>query len=320
MCKKCKTNPVYEFTNKTKLCKHCFIHYLQKKVLYTIRKFDLIKKGETIGVAVSGGKDSMTLLYILNSIAKERNLKIMGFIVNEGIKGTKREGKGYREKILPELRSFCKKNNIKLVETSFKKKYGFNIQEILKKIKSLGISTCYACSLLKRPLLNEMVRKYKCDKIATGHSLDDEAETIILNLTKGSTQLLAKLGPIAGVLEEKKFIPRIKPLYFCSSKEIGLYAKLKELPHDLTTCPIREDTLRVEIRNFLKKLEIEHPEIKSAIVNSYLNLMPLLKTQFKSGKIQHCKICEEPSSNDICKRCIILKKLLGKRISSLSFL
>jgi len=305
------------------------MHYLQKKVLYTIRKYELIKKGETIGVAVSGGKDSMTLLYILNSVARERALKIIAFIIDEGIKAkettkeeAKIEGKSdkntiiytYRQKILPEVRKFCKQNQIQLVETSFKKYYGFDINSILKKIKSLGISTCYACSLIKRPLLNEMVRKYKCDKVATGHSLDDEAETIILNLTKGSTQLLAKLGPIAGILKEKKFVPRIKPLYLCLSKEIALYAKLKQLPHDLTTCPIREDTLRVEIRNFLKKLEIEHPEIKQAIVNSYLQLMPLLKSQFKSSVLKHCKICEEPSSNEICKRCIILKQILGKKI------
>ncbi len=48
MCKQCQKNPVYEFTNKRRLCKKCFIKYFQKKALYTLRKFKMIKKGDVI--------------------------------------------------------------------------------------------------------------------------------------------------------------------------------------------------------------------------------------------------------------------------------
>jgi len=49
MCKECNTNPVYEFTNKRKLCKKCFIKYFQKKILYTVRRFEMLRKDEVIG-------------------------------------------------------------------------------------------------------------------------------------------------------------------------------------------------------------------------------------------------------------------------------
>ncbi len=207
------------------------------------------------------------------------------------------------------IRDFCEKNKIKLIETSFKEEYKFSLDKKLNKIKKLGISNCFACSILKRALLNKIARRERVTKVATGHSLDDEAETIILNLVKGDTKLLAKLGPIAGVLRNRKFAARIKPLYLCSTKEIILFAKLMKIKYDAKTCPVRSDTLRIKIRKFLDGLEKQHPEVKRAIVNSYLNIMPLLKEKFKDRKINYCEICNEPTSTGKCKKCWILRKL-----------
>jgi len=70
-CNTCKTKPVIELINKdTKLCKKCFIRYFEKKVKKTIRNYNLIKSGDHIGVGVSGGKDSLTTLYLINEITK----------------------------------------------------------------------------------------------------------------------------------------------------------------------------------------------------------------------------------------------------------
>ena len=149
--------------------------------------------------------------------------------------------------------------------------------------------------------------------IASGHSLDDEAETIILNQLKGNPSLLAKLGPIVGMSRQKGFVQRIKPLYSCLEKEIILYAKLNNIPLPLEVCPVRGETFRVEIRNFLRELEKKHPEAKSAIVNSFLELMPLLKQHYKTDiQPKKCKKCKEIASKEICKRCQILEMLKAK--------
>ncbi len=86
MCEQCKTNPVWKFTNKRQLCKTCFAKYFRRKVNYTIRKFCLINKKDKIGVAVSGGKDSMTALYVLNDFCKKSRIKLTAFFIDEGIK------------------------------------------------------------------------------------------------------------------------------------------------------------------------------------------------------------------------------------------
>ena len=72
-CKFCITKPVVNLSNNNiKLCKVCFIRYYEKKVLKTIRNYDLLDDCKRIGVAVSGGKNSLIILNILNNLIKQR--------------------------------------------------------------------------------------------------------------------------------------------------------------------------------------------------------------------------------------------------------
>ncbi len=310
-CMNCQKKPVWQFTNKRKLCKDCFVKYFEKKVFYTIRKFQFISRADKIGIAVSGGKDSFAVLNIMNKFCKKNKLKLNAILVDEGIKDKK--GKSYRGEAIKQLKKYCKENKIKLIIKSFKDYYKFDLQNKLSKIKKSKLTSCYVCSILKRAMLNKIARQNKLTKIVTGHNLDDEAETILLNIMKSSPELLAKLGPKTGIIQEKKFVQRIKPLYLLSEKEIILYAKIQKLNYDARICPAREDTFRVRIRNFLKAMEKSVPDIKHNIVNSYLKLMPILKKQpiknKKKQRINYCKICEEPCSQQICKKCQIIEKL-----------
>ena len=104
-CKKCKEKPVIKLTNsKITLCKKCFIRYFERKVKKTIRSYKLFKKGDRLGVALSGGKDSLTTLHILNQLAKQqRTTKLIAIAIDEGIKG-------YRDKTLEFAKKYCKKS------------------------------------------------------------------------------------------------------------------------------------------------------------------------------------------------------------------
>ena len=86
MCKYCQEAPVIKLSNK-KLCKLHFIRYFDKKVLKTIRVYKLISKKDKVGIAISGGKDSLTCLYLLNNILKTRIQKLISILIDEGIKG-----------------------------------------------------------------------------------------------------------------------------------------------------------------------------------------------------------------------------------------
>lgn len=77
MCKLCEKNTVYEFTNKRKLCKKCFMAYFQKKVFYTIRKFNMIKREDTIGYKKENDFKGMVLEDILNFVNERANFNLV---------------------------------------------------------------------------------------------------------------------------------------------------------------------------------------------------------------------------------------------------
>jgi len=79
MCKNCELKPVYQFTNKRKLCKNCFVNYFNKKFLYTIRKFDLIPRGETVAVKESLDFRSVVLKELLEMFARKSLVKVIKF-------------------------------------------------------------------------------------------------------------------------------------------------------------------------------------------------------------------------------------------------
>ena len=76
MCKLCETKPVYEFTNQRKLCKNCFIHWFEKKFLYTIRKFQMISKGDVVGYENKKDFRTVVLIELLKMLEKKAPIKI----------------------------------------------------------------------------------------------------------------------------------------------------------------------------------------------------------------------------------------------------
>ena len=114
MCKNCETNPVILLTNNTKgLCKSCFFRYFERKFNKTIAQFKLIGPNERIGVAISGGKDSLTLLYLLNKLKSKKRFTIEALLIDEGIKG-------YRDNTIKDAKKFCKELGVKLNIVSYR--------------------------------------------------------------------------------------------------------------------------------------------------------------------------------------------------------
>src|SRR3989338_11249671 len=97
----CSEKPIICLEAGQKLCRGHFIEYFEGKVLKTIRQFDLIGKEESLGVALSGGKDSLTLLHILNKLSRQNpKIKLIAISIDEGIEG-------YRNKTLQAAKKFC---------------------------------------------------------------------------------------------------------------------------------------------------------------------------------------------------------------------
>lgn len=301
MCKKCKTNPVYvNKINKISYCARCFNKYFEKKVRKCIRVNKLIKKNEKIGVAVSGGKDSLVLLYLLVKILKQRN-ELIAITVDEGIS----------KKNIIKIEKLCEKNNIELKKYSFKGEFNYKLPQILKKFPN--VLPCSVCAVLRRSILNKKSRELKINKLATGHNLDDEAQSILMNQFKNNVAVSARLGPLTGVTTHKGFVRRIKPLYFMLEKEIEVFAKINKIAPKKVICKYRRGSFRNSVANFLNKFEKRYLGTKYAIINSFLEILPLLKKEYKKKKINLCEKCGEPCSGKICRVCYIISKLYKGR-------
>ncbi len=304
---------VYELDNRKKLNKLEFIKYFEEKVFKTIRKFNLFELDDKIVVAVSGGKDSITVLYLVQKYLKKKNLEknITALVIDEGIND-------YREHTIKFLKEFCKKLNVNLHIESYKNLYGKTLDNSVKILrdKNLNISPCNICGTFRRNSLNIVSRKLGATKVVTGHNLDDECQNVLLNIFKNNYKILARIGPNNGVVLDGKFIPRVKPLYLCTEKEVRLYTILKGFDVGFDECPYAKDSFRQNIGNMINKLEDKHRGVKHSIINFYLEIQDSLKEKYMKdeGKdVSYCSICGEPSQRDICNTCSLKKIINGER-------
>ena len=280
--------------SEVSMCKSCFCKHFEKKVFKTIAKYKLIQDGDHVGVAVSGGKDSTAVLYLINKFAKKHpSVKVTGLAVDEGIKG-------YRDESLNSLKKFCEKEKIELHIVSYKEAFGEELDEIVKRFPR----PCSICGVFRRYVLNTAAKKLNCTKLATGHNLDDEAQSIMMNQFRRNVKISARLGPITGVLRNKEFIPRIKPLYFLMEKEVATYAFLKGYITKYSECPYTAASYRGNVRDLLYDFEAKFPGTKHNVVLSFLEILPLLKkNEVYHASLKYCEKCGEPCSQDICQAC-----------------
>ena len=266
---------------------------LETQVKQTLNKIKLNKK-EKILVALSGGKDSTITAYLLHKFG----YKIEGFHIDLKI-GT------YSEKCLKAVKELCKQLDIKLHLYNIKKEMGSSMCYLRSciQVKQKTLKNCAICGVIKKWILNKQARELKFKKIATGHNLDDEAQTFLLNILKGSPKLSANSGPITRNIQDKKFIPRIKPLFYIAEEDIRKYTKEKKLPVVYEKCPCALDSYRIQLRKFLNTISTKE---KLNIIKNFDRVYDKI-SKLKDLKLNYCEICEEPSRNKICKKCELME-------------
>lgn len=266
---------------------------IESHVKKTLQKIKLSKKDKIL-VALSGGKDSSVTAYLL----KKFGYNIEGFHIDLGMGD-------YSKRCLEAVKKLCKELNIKLHLYDIKREMGSGMCYIRAGIQQKkGLKNCAICGVIKKWIMNKEARKLKAEKIATGHNLDDEVQTFLMNVLKGSPQLSANSGAITKNIEDKKFVTRIKPLFYIAERDIRDYSKAKKLPVVYEHCPCALDSYRIQIRQFTNKLTTKQ---KENIIKNFDNLSPLIQKLKTQEQLKYCKICGEPSRNNICKMCELLK-------------
>jgi uncharacterized protein (TIGR00269 family) len=299
-CSKCK-KPAITFIryNGTHLCKDHFIDYFERRVKKDIKKQGKSPDQYKIGVAVSGGKDSLVALHVINNIFSKRpNVKLFAITVDEGIKG-------YRDDSIKFAEKYCKELRIEHHIVSFKEVIGTTLDEIATKKNDLG--ECGYCGVFRRLCLNSKAKELGVDKLVTGHNLDDMAQSILMNFTNGDINKLARLGPHKKV--QPGLVPRMLPLRSIPEKENALYAILKDIKFHDGECPYAISALRGEFRDIIDDLEYKHPGTRHSILNSYDGIKDLLFGKYPPVELNACEKCGEPTSQKFCKTCILKNQI-----------
>ncbi|MGQ9788173.1 MAG: TIGR00269 family protein [Candidatus Hadarchaeaceae archaeon] len=288
------------------LCDRCMIKSVERRFRRAINQNKLVKTGERVAVAVSGGKDSVACLHLLHDYCRGKRGEMVAVTVDEGIKG-------YREESLPLARENAQILGVEHHLFSFKSVFGATLDEMVKIAaeRGTGLNPCTYCGVMRRHLLNQAARELRADKLATGHNLDDETQAIMLNYVRADLSRLHRLGPI--YLPRDGFVPRIKPLREIPEKEVGLYVLLKGIRVHLAVCPYASG-IHSEIRDFLNRLETDHPNSKFMILRMFEGIRPHLKEAVADFEMKSCENCGEPTSARLCKTCDLLQGIgLAKR-------
>ncbi|MBL7206133.1 MAG: TIGR00269 family protein [Candidatus Aenigmarchaeota archaeon] len=279
-----------------------FIYSFENEVNATIKKYKLLKKNEKTLVACSGGKDSITVLYILNKLGYNPEALIIDLHIGK-----------YSDDNLKNLKQVCKEQGIKLHVVSIRKEFGCTpcYAKSLINSKGMNLSSCSICGIMKRYMLNKKARELGANKIATGHNLDDEAQTVLMNFFTCNVDAGLNTGPSTGVIKDKKFVQRVKPLFFSKESDVRKYSEAMNFPVIYDNCPCSTGSFRHEIKDKINQLEKDYPGTKINLVESFLKTVSEIRKNIPKGALKICKKCKEPTRNEKCSVCELFGKIKG---------
>jgi uncharacterized protein (TIGR00269 family) len=241
------------------------------------------------------------LLHLLHALQKDRPFELEAMIIDEGITG-------YRDKTIVLAEKTCQLLDIDYYIFSFDHEFGIVLDDV-----DGTVSHCSYCGVLRRYLLNKKARELSFDKLAVGLNLDDEVQSIVMNLLRGDLFRFGRSGP--HYTKKGKFVPRIKPLRDILEREIMLYALVNSIEVDHSVCPYAFEALRGDVRTFLDSMESKRPTTKYALLRSFDRLAPYLQEKLTTDVIQ-CQQCGEPSVTTLCKTCTLLNEIKKRRYTT----
>ena len=275
------------------LCAACFKASIVEKTRKTISRFGMLRHGEKVGVAVSGGKDSLALLRVLHALSEKRRYGLAVLTVDEGVAG-------YREESIEHSAALTKELGLEQVVVSYKELYGFDLDHALAWKDERKISSCSLCGVFRRRAIDEAAVRAGVTVIVTAHNLDDYVQTFMMNLMHGDVDRLGWTDP--QVTDSDFPLRRVKPFMEIYEEEVALYAHLSGLPFQSASCPYMHEGLRSEVRDYLNELEVGHPGMKNVILNSALAIASKLSAS-KGPSPVPCARCGHPSSGGLCNVC-----------------
>ncbi|MUV90317.1 TIGR00269 family protein [Halapricum sp. CBA1109] len=312
-CDKCGADAVMHAAySGLHLCEEHLRRAVEKRVRQRVREDGLIPDDATPEdpvtwvIGLSGGKDSVVLTKILHdTFEQDPRIELVALSIHEGIEG-------YRDASLDASEELTAELDIRHETVSYAEEFGIEMDDVVEDDPE-NMAACAYCGVFRRDLLETYAEALEADLMLTGHNLDDEAETALMNVFEGDIEQMARhfdasLGPMDERSEQDHHVPRAKPLRDVPEKEVALYAHLADLPAHITECPHAEEAFRGEVQELLLGLEDDHPGTRHSIMAGYERLAALAAEAYgDDADLGECDRCGATTARDICRKCALVE-------------
>jgi uncharacterized protein (TIGR00269 family) len=305
-CTKCQKEEslYYRAHSGEYLCKKCFLRSIESKAAKTISKYSMIEYGDKVAVGVSGGKDSLSLLYVLKMLFDQRpnnGNELVAVTIDEGIKG-------YRDESLQIVKDFCAQLHIESKILSYQSLFGIDMDQAMVQRSSQKISSCSMCGTFRRRAIDIAAESVEADIVATAHNMDDQLQTFMINLLAGDVERIGWIYP-EPVQYTQTGMKKVKPFVEIYEYEIAFYALQRDIPFQSEECPYMNESIRTDLREFFNRLERDHPGIKYNAYRSMTKISKVLRSGMPPSQTKRCSRCARVSTGDICSVCRTLSVL-----------
>ncbi len=226
-----------------------------KKLLSLTRaavdKYSMVEESDRIAVGVSGGKDSLALLYTLAKLREfyPKHFEVVAITLDYRFN---EEDGDYSQ-----IRQLCERLNVEYV---IKRTDLYKVIFVERNEKN----PCSLCAKMRRGILHDTAKEYGCNKIALGHHLDDAAETFMMNLLNGGT--IGCFSPVSYLSVKDLYM--IRPMVFCYESDIAKAVSKLDLPVVKSKCPADKITQRQSVKQLIAQLEKDYPLLRKKIVGA----------------------------------------------------
>jgi uncharacterized protein (TIGR00269 family) len=298
-CKRCKEQAVVGLpSHNAAFCEPCFLGFFRKQIETAIRRQKLFTHEDRILVALSGGKDSLSLMLELGELSYD----VTGLHIDLGIGESSRKARA-------KVEAFCEKHGFPLRVVEMEKE-GLPMPLVKQHIKR---PICSVCGKVKRHYFNRIAREGGFTVLATGHNLDDEVARLFANTLRWDVSYLSDQGP--KLPAEEGFASKVKPLFRLSEYETAHYAFLKGIEIHSDPCPFSSGASFTSHKLLWSELEHRSPGQKFNFYESFLRqgrpaFAQLEKEQ--GAELHSCPDCGSPTSTDRCGVCRVRAMLAEK--------
>lgn len=298
-CRKCALKAAIHMPeHHLALCKEHYLDWIPEQTERFINKYDMFTRKERILVAVSGGKDSLSLWDVLWRLGYQAD----GLYISLGIDA----GMHYSRQSQAFAERFAAQRNLNLIVVDFKETFGESIPDLSLRTHRGKGKPCAVCGISKRHIMNQAARDGGYQVLATGHNLDDEAATLFGNTLQWMGEQLLRQGP---VLEAGSgLVRKVKPFCRFYERETAAYALLRGIDYVYDECPFAAGSKSIYYKNLLNRLEADRPGAKLTFYLSFLEAREsglfAAHTSRETVQLNTCPNCGQPTTNEgLCAFC-----------------